>query len=84
VLEKIFFYPDIPALCDLFSVFDSEIRIYRIWQTFFSPDSIQTELESNGFRTEAVLSDLWGTKYTNDSPTLGIISTKVEVSYRQG
>ncbi|NLT13872.1 MAG: class I SAM-dependent methyltransferase [Clostridiales bacterium] len=77
VLEKTFFYPDIPALCDLYSVFDSEMKIYRIWQTFFSPDSIQAELESSGFQTDAVLSNLWGGEYTDDSPTIGVICQKV-------
>lgn len=77
VLEKTFFYPDIPALCDLYSVFDSELKIYRNWQTFFSPDSIQAELESGGFRIDAILSNLWGGEYTDDSATIGVICKKV-------
>lgn len=76
VLEKTFFYPGIPALCDLYSVLDSEMKIYRVWQSFFSPDSIQAELESGGFRTEAILSNLWGDQYTNASQTIGIICSK--------
>ncbi|MPM03757.1 Ubiquinone biosynthesis O-methyltransferase [bioreactor metagenome] len=77
VLEKTFFYPDIPALCDLYSVLDTEMKIYRVWQSFFSPDSIQAELENGGFRTDAVLSNLWGGDYTDDSPTIGVICQKV-------
>ena len=64
VLEKAFFYPDIPALCDLFSVFDAEIKTYRIWQSFFSPDSIRMELESSGFQdTDRVVRPLGGGVY---------------------
>jgi len=77
ILEKTFFYPGIPALCDLYSVFDSEMKIYRVWQTFFSPNSIQTELKSGGFRIDTMLLNLWGGAYTDDSPTIGVICKKV-------
>lgn len=77
VLKKTFFYPDIPTLCDLYSVFDSEMKIYRVWQSFFSSDSIQSELESRGFRIDAILSNLWGGEYTDDSPAIGVICQKV-------
>jgi Methylase involved in ubiquinone/menaquinone biosynthesis len=77
VLEKTFFYPNITALCDLYAVFDSQLKIYRIWQTFFSRDSIKTELESSGFRVEEILSNLWGGEYTDESPTIAVICKKV-------
>ncbi|MDD3654780.1 MAG: class I SAM-dependent methyltransferase [Desulfotomaculaceae bacterium] len=76
VLEKSFFYPDLPALCDLFAVFDSEIKIYRIYQSFFSPEAIRTELEDGGFKVKNILSNLYGEKYIADSPLIGVICTK--------
>lgn len=77
VLEKTFFYEDFPALCDLYCVFDFKMKIYRVWQTFFSLDSIQAELESSGFRMDTVMSNLWGGAYIDDSPTIGVICKKV-------
>ncbi|MEM1484184.1 class I SAM-dependent methyltransferase [Oscillospiraceae bacterium PP1C4] len=76
VLEKIFFYEDICALCDLVAVVDSKVKIYRIWQSFFSPESIQAELEENGFKVEAILSNLHGDQYSADSPVIGVICSK--------
>jgi SAM-dependent methyltransferase len=77
VLEKPFAYPELPALCDTYAVFDSEIKRYRFWQTFYSPDTIRAELESCGFQVAKILSDLTGKEYTDDSETLGVICQKV-------
>jgi SAM-dependent methyltransferase len=77
ILEKTLFYPDISALCDLYIVLDSEIKTYRIYQTFFSPETITSELEMNGFRVEAILSNLCGDSYDPASQEMGIICRKV-------
>ena len=78
VLKDTIFYPDISALCDFAVILDSEgIEAYHIFQTFFSPDSIRTELEENGFRVEAILSNLYGEPYSADSREIGVICTKV-------
>ncbi|MBR0599324.1 class I SAM-dependent methyltransferase [Sinanaerobacter chloroacetimidivorans] len=76
VLEKTIIYPDISALCDLAVVIDSEIKSYYIYQSFFSHKSIQKELEENGFHVEAILSNLWGEKYCEDSLVIGILCSK--------
>ncbi len=76
ILEKDFVYPDISAMCNLVAVFDTELKIYRIYQTFYSPESIRSELEKGGFCIQSILSNLWGEKYTTDSPVIGIICTK--------
>ena len=77
VLEKHFAYPDIPALCTIISVLDAEIKTYRFWMTFFSPDAIHAELKQNGFRVTTVLSGLTGNAYADDSTALGVICQKV-------
>ena len=76
VLEKSIPYPDIPALCDRISVLDTEIKTYKFWQTFYTPETIGQELSANGFRLIEALSDLTGTAYADDSLTLGIIAVK--------
>ena len=78
VLEKTIFYPDIYAQCHFVTVFDAVgVKTYHIYQSFFSPESIRSELEANGFRTEAVLSNLCGDEYDEQSLEIGIICKKV-------
>ncbi len=77
VLEQTFAYPNIPALCDVYSVLDPALTVYRIWQTFFTPDTIRQELEENGFRVTQLLTDLTGTPYAQESPVMGVICQKV-------
>ena len=74
VLEDTLFYPEISALCDRYFVIDSSgTKTYRVWQTFFSPESIRRELEGNGFSVEAIIANLAGEPYQDDSPVLGIV-----------
>ncbi len=76
VLEKPIAYPDIPAICDRISVLDAEIKTYKFWQTFYTPETIGKDLEINGFKLVQALSDLAGMPYTADSPTIGVIAEK--------
>lgn len=76
VLQKALLYPELCALCDTYSVLDTQITTYRFWQTFFSPEAIGAELYENGFRVTAVLSDLAGKAYAGDSAALGVICQK--------
>lgn len=77
VLKKTIFYPEISALCDYAAVFDADgVKVYHIYQTFFTPDSIRAELHESGFETMAVLSSLDGEPYRDDSPVIGILCKK--------
>lgn len=76
VLEKPIPYPDIPALCDVISVLDTQIKTYKFWQTFFSPDTIRKELEGCGFTVVEVGADLTGKEYAEDSMAIGVIAVK--------
>ena len=77
VLEKPVAYPDIPAICDRISVLDAEIKTYRFWQTFYTPETIGKELKANGFRLVEAMSDLTGTPHTGDSLTIGVVAKKI-------
>jgi SAM-dependent methyltransferase len=45
VLQDTYFYPEQSALCDLHVVLDEAgTKAYRVWQTFFTPESIRQEL----------------------------------------
>ena len=76
LLSATHFYPDIPASCDLYAVMDGETTVYRIWQTYFTPDSIRSELRKGGFETIEVTSGLIGDRLTDDAAALGVICRK--------
>ncbi len=74
VLEDTLFFSEISALCDRYFVLDEEsLKRYRVWQTFFSPESIHAELTENGFRVEVTLGSLCGDAWDETSPELGVI-----------
>ena len=78
VLQDVLFYPEQSALCDLYIVVDEGgMKVYRIWQTFFTPDSIGRELQENGFEVEETRSGLDGGSFTPDSPVIGILCRKI-------
>jgi SAM-dependent methyltransferase len=78
VLEDVLFYPEISALCDRYVVLDGGgMKVYRVWQTFFSPESIRLELEENGFQVEAALSNLRGDAYDAASPEIGVVCRRI-------
>lgn len=77
VLEKTIFYPDIHALCDFMAVLNPiGIKTYHIYQTFFSPETIRTELEQNGFRVEVLQANLAGEEYHPSSLVIGVICSR--------
>ena len=51
-LQKLFLFPDVPASCSLYIVIDEKTTVYRVWQTYFTLDSIERELSENGFEVE--------------------------------
>ncbi|HPJ01604.1 MAG TPA: methyltransferase domain-containing protein [Candidatus Limiplasma sp.] len=76
VMEKPIPYPEIPAICNRISVLDHEVKTYRFWQTFYSPQTIGSELAACGFRLKQALSDLTGKPFADDSLTIGVIAEK--------
>lgn len=77
VFQDTLFYPEQGALCDLYAVLDEHgTKAYRVWQTFFTPESISRELEENGFAVEAALSGLDGGAFDPASPEMGILCRK--------
>ncbi len=49
------------------------LRMYYIWKTHFSPDSIRTEVESAGFKVLEYRSDVAGAAYSDTSPTITVL-----------
>ncbi len=75
-LCKTCFYPEMSVACDLYAVLDEECTVYRIWQTYYSKESIERELQSGGFAVRAVWSNLKGDPLTDDSQVLGVLCQK--------
>lgn len=76
MLSKTYFYPDISASCDLYAVLDDKATIYRIWQTYFTPDSICSELREGGFDGMEISSSLLGEPWAEESFVLGVVCRK--------
>jgi len=77
-LQKLFLFADIPASCSLYVVIDDETTVYRVWQTYFTPESIERELHENGFVVEEISADLTGGNWHADSAALGVVCRKRE------
>lgn len=75
-LSKTYLYPELPVSCALHAVLDEEFTVYRIWQTFFSPQSIAQELSAGGFAVRAVWGNLMGGPQADDSQALGVLCQK--------
>lgn len=67
-----------PAICDFYAILDETLTCYRIWQTYFSPESIRTELAEAGFVVRELYSDLTGAAYHEVSPVLGLICQRAD------
>ncbi len=70
------FYPEIPATCDLHAVLDGETTVCRVWQTYYTKESIAEELCAGGFEAEAFFASLQGDVYADDVPTIAVICRK--------
>jgi SAM-dependent methyltransferase len=75
-LSKTCFYPELSVSCELHAVLDREFTVYRIWQTYYSPESITKELQEGGFEVRAVWGSLMGDPLDGDSRVLGILCQK--------
>jgi len=76
-ISKTCFYPDQSVACDVHAVLDEDFTVYRIWQTYYSPESIEEELQMAGFVIRAVWSNLKGDPLVEDSMALGILCQKM-------
>lgn len=75
-LSKTCFYPELAVSCNLHAVLDGEFTVYRIWQTYYSAESIAAELNAGGFEIRAVWGNLKGDPLTDDPQVLGVLCQK--------
>jgi len=78
VMEDVIPYPEIPAICERYVVEDlSGVSVYRIWQTYFTPDSLRSELAKCDFWAEMVMAGLDGGEYIETSPEIGVLCRRL-------
>lgn len=59
-------------LCDK----DENIEVFRIWDHFYSPDTIKNLLEKFSYKNIQIFSDVKGTAYSDESKVLGVVAEK--------
>ncbi|WP_035571656.1 class I SAM-dependent methyltransferase [Halonatronum saccharophilum] len=77
-LTETFLYPDEDTFLDQTIVMtdDKEINIYRIFDHFYTKETITDLLDKFGFRDHSYYSDLVGREYSRESKTLAIVTNK--------
>lgn len=56
------------------------LRVYRVWERCFTPESIRAELATAGLAVQALYSDLCGSPHTESSAVLGVLAGLPEAS----
>lgn len=75
-LNRAYFYPDIPASCDLHAVLDGDATVYRVWQTYYTKESLADELGAGGFDVMEFFSSLKGDAYADGAPVIAALCRK--------
>ena len=79
VFENRFNYPESDAFLTQYIVaMESGMKVFRIYHTHYTKDSITRLLRENGFKVLDIYEDLCGVPYDGDSPGMGIISSAAE------
>ena len=55
-------------------------RVVYNWLQYFNEDSLKNEFEENGFRVEALYSDVAGKTLTSESAEIAIVARKIETN----
>ena len=78
-LTQYFRYPEADAQVRQVLVVESDGRVscYRIWQHWYSPETINAILRARGFALESSRADLTGKPLTPDSPELGVVARRL-------
>lgn len=76
VLEQSFHYPERSAHLQRFIVIrgDGSVRVFALWRSYFSPDTVESLVESAGLALQTVYSDLRGSPFDPQSEWLGVVA----------
>ena len=78
VLEQTFHYEDENVFLDQHTVIDNSgnITTYKLWDHYYSIETISQVMEENGYLVQDIWSDLTGKHYEDKSKKLGIVVKK--------
>ncbi len=78
VLQSRYEYPEHDTSLEQYVVIDStgETSVYRVWDHYYSPESITAVLRDQGLIVRDLWGDLTGHNYQPDSPWMGIIAVR--------
>ncbi len=72
-----FKYDNEKVILDKYTIIEeSRKRVVYNWLQYFSEDSLRKEFEENGFKVEAVYSDVAGKTFNPESPEIAIVAKK--------
>lgn len=79
VLEQTFHYEEESVFLDQYTVVDSSGNItkYKIWDHYYSIDSISQLMKEHGYLVQDIWSDLTGKPYEDGCKSLGIVVKKI-------
>lgn len=84
VFERGFDYPEEEVWLDQYFVIDDKgAKVYRNWFHDYSFNSIDSVLQSAGFKTRYVWNDLTGSSFTKDGDWIAICAEKKEESHEE-
>jgi SAM-dependent methyltransferase len=77
-LEQCFHYPEDSAYLRQHIVIDAMgcMKVYRLWDRYYSVESVTSLLTEHGFKVRDIRGDLAGTPYGDQSASMGIIAEK--------
>ena len=80
MLHRQFHYAEEHVYLDQYLIIDQNgrIKIYRIWESNYTPESIRQLLNEAGFITQEVWGDLQGNPFNKDSVAIGVIAHKTD------
>jgi 2-polyprenyl-3-methyl-5-hydroxy-6-metoxy-1,4-benzoquinol methylase len=78
VLEQAFHYEEENVFLDQHTIIDNDgnLTTYKLWDHYYSVETISQVMEKNGYLVQDVWSDLTGKRYEDKSKKLGIVVTK--------
>jgi len=74
-----FKYADEKVTLDKYTIIEkARTRVVYNWLQYFSKDSLQKELNENGFEIDEFYSDVAGSTFSSDSPDMAVVARKSE------
>ncbi|MCG8514461.1 MAG: class I SAM-dependent methyltransferase [Halanaerobiales bacterium] len=80
MLYEQFHYAEENVYLDQYLIVDQggQIKIFRIWESNYTPASIRQLLNEAGFVTQEVWGDLQGSPFNKDSVSIGVVAHKTD------